>query len=359
MTSTPLRSTRPRTTPAGSVTSTYTALSAEIKREGLLRRHPGFYLTLVGGLLLALVGGLVGVLLLASTWYVLLVAGALGIVFTQLAFVSHEAAHRQVFASNRWNDLLAKALGTGLVGMSYSWWMSKHSRHHANPNHIGKDPDIAVDTVAFDEDDARKRTGAAATLTRFQGYLFLPLLLLEGVNLHYMSVRAVLAPGGRDRAWERALLFARLGLYVAAAFWLMPPGVAAAFLGVQVAVFGFYMGSAFSPNHIGMPMIAHDRRLDFLSKQVLTSRNIRGGWFMTAFFGGLNHQVEHHLFPSMARPALVKARRIVKEHCASIGVPYTETGFFPAYRAVLEHMNRVGLAARDPFLCPMVARYRI
>jgi fatty acid desaturase len=107
-----------------------------------------------------------------------------------------------------------------------------------------------------------------------------------------------------------------------------------------------------------MPIIPAGSRVDFLSKQVLTSRNIRGGWWMNLLMGGLNHQVEHHLFPSMARPHLARARRLVREHCADHGIPYTETTLVRSYAIVIEYLNRVGLAARDPFDCPAAQRYR-
>ena len=134
--------------------------------------------------------------------------------------------------------------------------------------------------------------------------------------------------------------------------------MAFAFLGVQLAVFGVYMGASFAPNHKGMPIIAADAKLDFFSKQVRTSRNIRGGWWATTLMGGLNYQVEHHLFPSMARPHLAKTREIVMEQCRTRGVPYTETSLIQSYGIVIAYLNRVGLSARDPFDCPMVNRFR-
>ena len=118
------------------------------------------------------------------------------------------------------------------------------------------------------------------------------------------------------------------------------------------------MGASFAPNHKGMPIIAEGARLDFFSKQVRTSRNIRGGWWATALLGGLNYQVEHHLFPSMARPHLSKVRVVVHEFCETHDVPYTETSLWRSYAIVIDYLNRVGLAARDPFDCPMVGQYR-
>jgi len=107
-----------------------------------------------------------------------------------------------------------------------------------------------------------------------------------------------------------------------------------------------------------MAVIPDGTRLDFLSKQVLTSRNVTGGAWATALLGGLNYQVEHHLFPSMPRPHLARARRLVRAHCAAHGVPYTEATLLASYRIVVRYLNRVGLAARDPFDCPVVRTYR-
>jgi fatty acid desaturase len=74
--------------------------------------------------------------------------------------------------------------------------------------------------------------------------------------------------------------------------------------------------------------------------------------------GGLNYQVEHHLFPNMPRPNLPLARLMVIEHCETVGVPYTETDIITSYGIVIRYLNRVGLSARDPFECPMVAELR-
>jgi fatty acid desaturase len=107
-----------------------------------------------------------------------------------------------------------------------------------------------------------------------------------------------------------------------------------------------------------MPIIPADAKLDFFSKQVLTSRNVSGGFWASVLFGGLNYQVEHHLFPNMPRPHLAKAREIVREHARNLDVPYTETTILKSYGIVIEYLNRVGLAARDPFDCPMVNQFR-
>nr|WP_245828003.1 acyl-CoA desaturase [Sinomonas mesophila] len=340
------------------MTQAYLQVAQSVRETGLLRRTPWFYVLVGAGLITLLAGLLTGSILLGHTWFQLLIAAGLGILFTQVAFLAHEAAHRQILSTGPRNDRLARILG-GVVGMSYSWWDSKHSRHHANPNRVGRDPDIEIDTVSFIEEDAATARGLRGVITRRQGWLFFPLLTLEGLNLHYLSIRHLVSRGPVKGRWaEIGLIALRFALVLVPLFWLLPLGMAFAFLGVQLAVFGLYMGATFAPNHKGMPVIARDARLDFFSKQVRTARNISGGRWATWLMGGLNYQIEHHLFPSMPRPHLAKARRIVRAHCREIGVPYTETGLWRSYGIVISYLNRVGLAARDPFECPITARYR-
>ena len=353
----PVRPTRAKTADFPPIAQAYKRVSAEVRDAGLLRRAPLFY-SLVGlTVAIALGGAITGFVLLGQSWLQLLIAGALGIVFTQIAFLAHEAAHRQILSRGPANDRLARLLA-GAIGMSYAWWDSKHSRHHSNPNRVGKDPDIQVDTISFIEEDAVQARGLRRSITKRQGWFFFPLLTLEGLNLHFHSLRHLLGKEPVKGRWiELTIIVTRFALLLTPLFLLLPLGMAFAFLGVQLAVFGVYMGASFAPNHKGMPVIAHDAKLDFFTKQVRTSRNIRGGWWATSLMGGLNHQVEHHLFPSMSRPFLSRARRIVRAHCEELDVPYTETSLGHSYLIVVDYLNRVGLAARDPFDCPISAQY--
>nr|WP_062525287.1 acyl-CoA desaturase [Demequina rhizosphaerae] len=343
----------PASFPLNRMTSSFAELSATIRDTGLMRRAYGFYAGFGAALALALGGLVTGFVLLGDSWFQLLIAAGLGIVLTQVAFLGHEASHRTVLASGPANDHLGRFLSTLVVGISHQWWMTKHTRHHGNPNRVGKDPDIERDTISFLDDDAARARGPLRWITRRQGWLFFPLLTLEGLNLHYRSIASLITGGTRRQRWtELPAIALHFGLYLVPVFLVLPLGMAFAFVGVQMAVFGVYMGASFAPNHKGMAIVGRDERLDFLSKQVLTSRNIRGGWAMSILMGGLNFQIEHHLFPSMARPHLGRAREIVREHCATLGIPYTETTLLESYGIVIAYLNRVGLAARDPFDCP-------
>jgi fatty acid desaturase len=351
-----------RTTPRGekaNPTTEYSALLRTVRDQGLLKRRTGFYVLMLSAITLALAGAVTGFILLGDSWFQLLIAATLGVLLTQFAFLAHEASHRQVFESGKANDLAGRILANLVVGISYSWWMTKHSRHHANPNVLGKDPDIARDVVSFTGEDAARATGLYGWFTRRQGFLFFPILIFEGINLHAHGLRTVFGRGKVDkRRLEIGMLVPRLAIYVALIFALLPPGMAAAFLGVQLAVFGVYMGASFAPNHKGMPILPRDSKVDFLRRQVLTSRNIRGGRTVDFFMGGLNYQIEHHLFPNMPRPHLKQAQKLAKAYCTAHSIDYTETSLMQSYGIVIRYLNRVGLSAGgDPFDCPAASAY--
>ena len=104
-----------RTRPGGSATNPtteYSALLRTVRDAGLLRRTTGFYWTVFGIITAALGGTVTGFILLGDSWFQLLMAGALGIILTQYAFLAHEASHRQVFASGPLNDRAGRSPAT-------------------------------------------------------------------------------------------------------------------------------------------------------------------------------------------------------------------------------------------------------
>ena len=106
------------------------------------------------------------------------------------------------------------------------------------------------------------------------------------------------APARSRTAWlELVLVGIRLTSYVVALLVLLPPTKAVAFFAVQMAVFGLCLGGSFAPSHKGMPIVPPTAKIDFFRRQVLMSRNVRGGLLVDFFMGGLNYQIEHHLFP--------------------------------------------------------------
>ncbi|MFG3600408.1 acyl-CoA desaturase [Micromonospora chersina] len=280
---------------------------------------------------------------LGESWWQLGVAVGLAVVFAQAGFIGHDAGHRQIASSRRANDLIGLIHGNLVTGISYGWWVDKHNRHHAHPNTEGRDPDITVAPLSFTADQARSRRGLGALMARHQAYLFFPLLLLEALHLHAASVRAVLSPRRlAHRPAEAALLALHAGGYLTAVILVLTPAQAIAFLLVNQGVLGLYLGGSFAPNHKGMPILGADDNLDYLRRQALTSRNVRGGRFVDVALGGLNYQIEHHLFPSMPCPNLRSARPLIQRFCAEHNIDYHETSLGRSWAQALRHLHDVG-----------------
>ena len=321
--------------------SDFAELSRRINRAGLLTRRPGYYAVRLGLVAAAYVGGWATFVLVGASWWTLAVAVFQAVVFAQVALVAHDLAHRQVFGRNRPSERAGLVAGNLGIGMSYGYWMVKHSRHHANPNHDELDPDVGPGVLVWSREAARGR----GFLTAYQAFFFLPLLTLLGVSLKKDSVAALSDGTVKRPRLEGGLLAVHAVVYLSALFTVLAPLQAVAFLVVHQALFGIYLGLTFAPNHKGMPH--PDGTEDFLRKQVLTSRNVRGGRLVDAALGGLNHQIEHHLFPAMPTPNLRRAGLIVRAYCAELGVPYEATGPWESYARGFRHLHDVGAELRQ------------
>ena len=322
--------------------SDYAELSRRVKAAGLLSPRPGHYAGRAAVVLILTTAGWTALVAFGSTWWQLVTAAFLGVMFTQLGFLGHDVGHKQVFRTRQGAYLAGLVLANVGIGLSYGWWLDKHNRHHAHPNDLEHDPDVAPGALVFDTRHADRRTGVARVITRAQAYLFFPMLTLEGLNLHLASARALRSGTVKARWLEGSLLLLHAVGYVTVVALVLPWQQALAFIAVHQAVFGLYMGVSFAPNHKGMPMERPGDNWDYLRRQVITSRNITGGPVVDRLLGGLNYQIEHHLFPSMPSPSLRHLQPLVREFCAERGVPYTECGLVQSYRQSVRHLNAVG-----------------
>lgn len=339
--------------------SEYTELSRRVKEAGLLERRYAPYALRSVLLALALAGGVVMLVVVGHSWWQLAVAVYFGVVFAQAGFLAHDAAHRQVFVSGKKNEWFSRVVSNLIVGLSHGWWMQKHSRHHANPNTIGKDMDMDANAIVYTPQDAATRTGAANWVMRKQGYFFLPAMSLTALDLHVKTIRMVATGDVKHRGAEAAFLAVRLIGFPTLVLLCAGPIIGAAALLVQVLFFGLLLGGAFSPNHMGMPIIDENQKVDYLRRQVLTARNITGGPAVDFLMGGLNHQIEHHLFPSMPSANLRQVRAMVRDYCAELGIPYLERSLPKALADVVKYLHRVGIRHADPFDCPAAAALRM
>jgi fatty acid desaturase len=307
-----------------------------------LDRRPLYYSAKIAMTLAAFGAGWLALFVVGDSWAALGVAAFLAAAFTQVVFLGHDAGHQQVFGSRRANRLVGLVVGDLLSGLSFGWWVPKHNAHHAHPNQVDLDPDIAAGVVAFTADIARERSGAARWLARRQAWAFFPLLFLEAIVLHRSSVQALRHRRDRSAAIEVALLLAHASAYLTAVFWVLSPLRAIAFVALQQGLFGLYLGCTFAPNHKGMPMVEREAKVNFACRQVVTARNVTGGRVTTFMLGGLDFQIEHHLFPNMPRPNLRRAQPLVRAFCADHYLAYQEDSLIGSYRQALWHLHTVG-----------------
>jgi fatty acid desaturase len=328
--------------------SAYAHLSRQIKRAGLLNRRPGYYAAHSALVLGLCVVGITALLAVGDSWWQMVVAAYFAIVSTQLGFLGHDAGHRQIFRTTKANYVVGVVLANLGVGFSYGWWVDKHNRHHAHPNDEDKDPDVGAGALVFTTGQLESSGRLARAFYRYQAWLFFPLLLLEALNLRVASVRYLLTDRTRGRLREFVLMGLHAAGYLAVVFVILSPGKAVAFIAVHQALFGLYLGCSFAPNHKGMPPLSPADDADYLRRQVLTSRNVRGHWITDFVLGGLNYQIEHHLFPSMPRGNLRHAQHIVKDFCHAHRVSYLETGLIDSYAQGIRYLDAVGRHSGGP-----------
>jgi len=323
----------------------YIELKQCIRRAGLLDQQPRYYAVKIAGTTCLAAAGLAVLLISRNPWLQLCNAVYLAFVLAQISFIGHDIGHHQVLHAGRACTVLQLVFGNLLVGVSSTWWMTKHNKHHSHPNRPDYDPDVMLPVVAFSAARARAMNRLQRLMVRYQHVLFPVLLLCEGVVLRVSSIQYLAAQRGRRWLLDLLLIALHLGVYGWVVFHQLGiyPGIA--FVVVHQMAFGLYMGAVFAPNHKGMLVIEDGRAVDFLSEQVLTSRNVAPSPAIDFLYGGLNYQIEHHLFPSMPRNRLHDAQALVQSFCRAHAIPYHQTTLARSYCEIFAHLYTVSTAA--------------
>jgi fatty acid desaturase len=319
-------------------------VALQVRAAGLLNRRPGYYSVKISLTIAAFAAGWAAFVVVGNSWTTLGVAAFLGAMCTQLGFIGHDAGHQQVFGSRQANRFLGLAVGNVLIGLCYGWWVPKHNAHHAHPNEVGRDPDIGDGIVAFApaEGHGTARRSFAWLLARWQAQLFFPLMVLRSVGMHVSGFQHLLRRRDRTAAVEALLVALHMVCFLTVVLLVLSPLKAFAFVAVEQAVFSFWLGCSFAPNHKAMPIIPGDAAMGFARRQVVTARNIAGGRLTTFMLGGLNYQIEHHLFPSMPRPNLRHAQDLVREFCVASELGYCETSLPESFRRIIRDLEAKG-----------------
>ena len=329
-----------------SETNDYAILKRQIKEAGLLDSRPSYY-WLKSIIAISTLAASIAIAVMASTWWILLLDAAfMGFAFTQIALLAHDVGHRQGYRGRRTNRIARAIFGNVLLGVSHSWWNDKHNQHHATPNHMDLDPDIQFPMIVFAAEQIASRSRWLHPIISIQAFVLLFLLPFQAANMRITSARHLLDPKA-DSPWLQAgllgLHFAAYGVVLYFVGW--PMGIA--FAAIHQGTFGLLNSSVFASNHKGMPLMTEGNRLDFLREQVLTSRNVAAHPITDFWYGGLNYQIEHHLFPTMPRCNLRQAQPLIERFCRERGISYHSTGLFTSYREVLSHLHRESASLRS------------
>jgi fatty acid desaturase len=146
----------------------YAELKQRIKQHGLLKQQPVYYTYKILFTLALLALSIACLLVFRHSWFQLLNAVFLAFIFAQIGFLGHDIGRRQIFRSRRLFELASFVAGNLLQGLSWSWWVDKHNRHHGHPNEADVDPDISIPWLAFTQKAARDKQGFLRFMVKYQ-----------------------------------------------------------------------------------------------------------------------------------------------------------------------------------------------
>jgi fatty acid desaturase len=326
----------------------YIELKGRITGAGLLERQVSYHTIKVVLTTAMYVSGIALIVVLHNPWLLAMDAIFLAFAFAQTGFLAHSAGHKQILPGGRWNDAFCLIFMNFFLGGSTGWWIDKHNAHHGNPNHVDLDPDISLPVIAFSREQAVTKRGIARLMVKYQAFLFFPLLTLEYYSLRVFSAKFLVLGRSKHGVLEAVVMALHYPLFLGFVVWQLGIVGALGFLLIHQGLTGLYIGLTFAPNHKGMPIVEEESELDFVRRQVLTSRNLTGNRLSDYLFGSLGTQIEHHLFPTMAENKVRKAEPIVKSFCRERSISYHETGLFEAYREIVLHLHDASAPIRRP-----------
>ena len=315
-----------------------------------------------------LIGISVALLLLLPDWtivHALLAPCFLGLGLKQAAFLGHDTLHNGVLAARgktRTRQLLGQLNAGVIFGISMNMWLDEHNAHHAYTLRPHADPQFTYFplwlqsckelTMWRAEIDALPK-GLARSLTwrltkglvRIQHLTWLPLSVVIGrINLCLISFGYAAA---RAHWADCAAMCLHAIWYTAFVTCLLPATFWSRFLFVLVHFsWTGVLHVQLLLSHLMMQQFdeREEVELGLFRFQLLTTRNIDSAWGMRWFHGGLDMQIEHHLFPMLPRHQLHDVAPRVKALAEKHSLPYTQLGFFEAIGVCLGELHRMSTA---------------
>jgi len=281
----------------------------------------------------------------------------LGISYQQLGWLGHDYSHQQVFQNRSFNNFMAYFTGTILSGYSVNWWKERHNSHHAITNVLEGDPDVDnLPLFVWSRDDIPRMATIPASekIIPYQHYYFLPFTLFLKLIWNLQSVFFV--QQGHNKHLNKVanyekfcIIFHYTWISLVLIFFLPSWSAALAFFFITELIGGACIANIVFMNHYACQQMTWNQgqQADFLQLQLNTTRNVESSLFMDWFAGGLNLQIEHHLFPTMPRHNLLKVKPIVEEFCKNYNLPYQSLPFSSCMKEVLGKLQDVAQTVTD------------
>jgi fatty acid desaturase len=334
-----MQRTHPKQAKKDAILRDYRALIDEARRLGYYKSSKLYYSWKVGSHCLML--GLVIAMLTMGTpsWLRVMAAAVIaGIFYSQNGWLAHDFLHHQVFENRRLNNAVGVLIGGLFQGFSGSWWKNKHNTHHASSNELDNDPDIdqlpimSFHPVLLRGGKAIRNSRLAQIMIPIQVFTFMPIILLARIN---WCIRSVMYALDKDSSMmdDRRVEIAAIVIHWAfkmTVFAALPFSQALVWLVTSEAIGGGLIGLMFVLNHNGMHVFteAEFKDLDFVTLQVVTSRDVKSTFLTDFFSGGLNYQIEHHLLPTLPRHHFHKISPMVDALCKKHGIPVHRVTFW-------------------------------
>ncbi|KAI8914479.1 fatty acid desaturase-domain-containing protein [Gorgonomyces haynaldii] len=327
------------------VSQDYRALNEELKKQGLFKTDYFYFARELIKFVFLWVGAFYLCVYRPEYWF--WSATMLGTLWHQAAFFAHDAAHSGITHVSH----IDQTFGIGLIslfgGLSLGWWKRNHNVHHIVTNEPENDPDIqhlpffAVSprfvenlyssyyktTLEFD--------GVAKYFVPLQHYTFYILLAFGRFNLYVNSWAYIFA---KDYVVEHR----KMQIVFMAGFWVWMsymlsflPSAGTIFLYVLWShVLTTFLHVQITLSHFGMDTNVVDDET-FAEKALRTTMDVDCPRYMDWFHGGLQFQIEHHLYPRLPRHNLRRAQPLVKDFAKKNNLPFHHYEFIKGNRYVL------------------------
>lgn len=323
----------------------------------------------------------------------------LGLYFQNVAFLGHDAGHGSItgkFSSDMFVGIFVGNLASG-IGMG--WWKSTHHVHHGATNSLNDDPDIQHLPLLCVEDRMTENRWSTyhgrympfdvlvSRIVPFQHLYYYPLMAVARVNLYVQTLihlartcpyvptrpsvsKQIEAKSEERIPWPKASPLQWnlevLGLTVfysafvaflsslrpdAAVMTFLVSHVVAGVLHVQICLSHLTMDFCTDGSGKGARTVEGDF-IGFQEWQAQSTMDIACPTWMDWFHGGLQFQLEHHMFPRLPRYKLRQLMPLVDEILHKHGIQPVRKTFFEANRIMIKQLRdsgrRAGLQMTHP-----------